>query len=305
MPLLRAVRHTAGMKRICCAGEVMVELAATDAPGVYRQGFAGDTLNTAIYLARDSGLRVQYLTRLGDDFLSSEILRFLAREGVETNSIHQVPGRQPGLYMIRNDDAGERHFSYWRNASPARQLFETPLAPTDADAFFFSGITLAVVQGHIDNLCATLQQLQQAGCHLVFDSNYRPALWRDPAAAQAACRRILPYCHTLMATLADDRILWQARSAEALADFYRDQGVREVVVRSEALKATVFHDAGQTTRQSRPVPAVDTTGAGDAFNAGYLAARYRGDPIRQCLAKGQALAARVVQHRGAILPREA
>ena len=74
--------------------------------GNLRQTFGGDTLNTAVYLARCGGshLRVHYATALGDDSLSAGLLERWAAEGVQTGLVQRLPGRLPGLYLIELDE---------------------------------------------------------------------------------------------------------------------------------------------------------------------------------------------------------
>lgn len=290
--------------QICCAGEVMLEMAATGAAGQYSRGVAGDSSNTAVYLAR-AGLPVSYLTRLGDDRYSAEIIEALRAEQIDDRLVTTCPGRQPGLYLIDNDPvAGERSFSYWREHSPARELFSAPLALDDVDVFYFTGITLAVTRADHDRLLTTLHALHEQGCRILFDPNYRPALWANVEQAREHCRAVLPLCDTVLPTLDDDRLLWSLDSAADSAAFYRDLGVEEVVVKGDELNTLVINTNQRFEQQATPVRAVDTSGAGDAFNAGYLAARLKGDDVPTAVTQAQALAARVVQHRGAILPHE-
>src|SRR5262245_44488040 len=110
--------------RVICVGEVMVELSRGN-DGRYGQAFGGDTFNTAVYLAR-AGVPAAYATAMGDDPYSDGLLALAAAEGVSTDLIMRVPGRMPGLYMIETDAKGERKFYYWRDTSPARELFELP-----------------------------------------------------------------------------------------------------------------------------------------------------------------------------------
>jgi 2-dehydro-3-deoxygluconokinase len=288
--------------RICCAGEVMVELAGTGGAGVYRQGFAGDSYNTAIYLARE-GLEVDYLTRLGDDSFSDAIFAELHEEGVGTGGIRRVAGRQPGLYIINNNEEGEREFHYWRDTSPARELFDQPLVLEPCRVYYFTGITLAVTRSGIENLTALLAGLKKLNTRIVFDPNYRPRLWQSVSQARESYREVLPYCDTVLPTLEDDGALWGIATPEESARIYRDYGASEIVVKGSGLVAHAFFGSETERRQAEMVKAVDTTGAGDSFNAAYLAARLRGSSVEAAIAAGQLLAAKVVQHRGALIPR--
>lgn len=288
--------------RICCAGEVMVELASEAEPGIYRQGLAGDSFNTAIYLSRQ-GLSVDYLTWLGDDIFSDDIIRQMQQEKVGSDFIRRLPGRQPGLYMTNNDQRGERQFTYWRDHSPVREMFDQPLSLDNCQAFYFTGITLAVTRSGIQNLRSLLIQLRQDGVTIIFDPNYRPQLWQSTLQAQQHYREILPYCDTVLPTLDDETLLWDINSVEGCADMYQSYGAKEVVVKDPKLMAHVFSGQEQVQRQAETISAVDTTGAGDSFNAAYLAARLRGGSIESSLLAAQTLAAAVVQHRGALLPR--
>src|SRR5438874_12313443 len=102
---------------VACIGECMVELSEQP-DGSLSRGFGGDTLNTAVYLAR-LGVAVDYVTALGDDPWSGEMLAAWHAEGIGTGLIVRVPGRLPGLYLISTDADGQRRFSYWRHSSPA------------------------------------------------------------------------------------------------------------------------------------------------------------------------------------------
>src|SRR3954466_46561 len=108
--------------RVISVGEAMIEMAR-QSDGRFAIGCSGDTFNTAVYLAR-AGLNVAYATALGDDRYSDDIVAMAKAEGVATDLILRAPGRLPGLYLIETAATGERSFSYWRDASPARELFE-------------------------------------------------------------------------------------------------------------------------------------------------------------------------------------
>jgi 2-dehydro-3-deoxygluconokinase len=281
----------------------MIELAAEPGGLLYRRDVAGDSFNTAVYLAR-AGLAVDYLSCLGDDSLSDEVLAALQEEGIGCSLIRRIPGGQPGLYLIHNDASGERRFSYWRQCSPVRQLFDRPFRLPLPGAFYFTGITLAVCRSGIDNLVDLLDDLRRQGCLLIFDPNYRPALWDDPGQARAYYRRVLSRCHWVLTTLEDDTLLWDIRDVAAGREYYQGLGVDELVIKTPDLTAHAFAGGSFVVQSAPRLPAVDTTGAGDSFNAGYLAVRLRGGELGPAVTAAQSLAANVVQHRGAIIPRE-
>ena len=280
----------------------MGELCALPGQNTYQLGVAGDSFNTAVYLAR-SGLATDYLTCLGDDDVSATIMARLHEEGIGSELVKTVPGRQAGIYLVRNDPDGERHFTYWRERSAARQLFDHSVEIKFASAFYFTGITLAVCRSGIANLVHLLAALKDRSCAVYFDPNYRPALWDSVEQARQAMRQVLPFCNAVFPTLDDEDALWGIDDASACNDFYRQLGIEEVVVKAPDLTAHVWGVDQYFCQRAARVEPVDTTGAGDAFNAGYLSVRLTGGDVEAAVAAAQSLAASVVQHQGALIPR--
>ncbi|MEO6396504.1 MAG: PfkB family carbohydrate kinase, partial [Devosia sp.] len=137
------------MKRFVSAGECMIEMSGGE-DGNYRLGFAGDTLNTAWYARAclPADWDVDYVTALGDDPYSQQMVDFFAENGIGTDHIQKVEGRRPGLYLIRQHD-GDRHFTYWRGQSAARAMADDDEALIQAfegaDLVYFSGISMAIL----------------------------------------------------------------------------------------------------------------------------------------------------------------
>ncbi|MDA9049564.1 sugar kinase [Pseudomonadales bacterium] len=288
---------------IVCAGEVMVEFSSLD-NHQWQQGFGGDTFNTAVYLGR-AGLNCAYMTRLGDDLFSIQVASIIAAEGLGTDHLEHIKNRQMGLYTITNRLDGERSFDYWRGLSPARELFAAHLTPPNCRYFYLSGITLAIVadQG-IEHLVTCLTALRARGTLIVFDPNYRPKLWTSVAEARQAYSQILPLCQIVMPALEDDIALWEISTLEESMALYQPFDLEELIIKAPDLSCHVVINDSHLTGTAIRVKATDTTGAGDSFNAGYLAARVQGENIPQAIQAAQQLAAQVVQHRGAIMPRQ-
>lgn len=298
--------------RVICVGEVMVELARGQ-DGRYSLGYGGDTFNTAVYLAR-AGVPVAYASALGTDPYSDGVIAFAQAEGVATDLIVRVPGRMPGLYLIETDESGERHFYYWRDTSPARELFELNDWARIAESLlgarlvYFSGITLSLYSNTgIGRLLATLDLARERGVKTAFDGNYRPQGWKgDVNRARTAFVEALKRVDIALPTFEDEAMLWGDASPGATVDRLQAFGIGEIVVKNGPNDALI---AAEGSRETLPVPEVvqpvDTTAAGDSFNAGYLAARLAGEAPVSAARAAHRLAAEKIRHRGAIMPRAA
>jgi 2-dehydro-3-deoxygluconokinase len=296
---------------IASIGEPMIELARSPlGPLTYDRRYGGDTLNTAVYLARllKPGVAcVQYVTRLGDDPLSDWMIEGFESEGIDCSLIMRVKDKRPGLYMIDTDAKGERSFSYWRQEAPARQLFEDPaLAPrlSDLDAIYTSGITLAILsdQGR-ERLIDLMRRLKAEGRVAAFDTNYRAKLWPAPEmAASWMIGAIAASTHVLPSSDDLDPIFGKEVSAETWVGKLAAMGAQEIVVKTGG---GPVHTGDGTIDLKRDEAPRDTTGAGDSFNAAYLAQRLTGHSITESVHKAHELASRVIQYPGAVIAREA
>lgn len=267
-------------------------------------GYGGDTLNTAIHLAR-AGHDVAYLTALGSDPLSADLKTKWAGEGLDTSLVMEHPSRGTGLYAISTDDAGERSFAYWRDASAAREMLALPGARDalgiagEADLVGFSLITLAILTNEArDALLAMARKVRDRGGQVAFDGNYRPRLWSGAEEARAA-RNAAIACATIgLPTLEDETALSGERDDAAVASHWQGLGCAETVVKLGAEGCRL--PDGCIVEPESVLSPVDTSGAGDAFNAGYLGARLNGADPTAAARAGHALAGWTIMRPGAI-----
>ena len=296
--------------RVASIGECMVEFSQ-HRDGLFARGCGGDTLNTALYLSR-LGIATYYVTALGDDGLSEAMLASWRDEGIATDEVMRVSGRLPGLYMIERDARGERSFLYWRDRAPAREFFDRA---DDAalerlarfDWLYFSGISLSLYgdSGRM-RLRELLAAARRNGGKIAFDGNYRPRGWHDLATARRAFADILPLVDLALPTLEDEQALFADADAQSCIARLRDAGIGEIVVKRGGLGCLIFAESDYAeVPPPKVVQPVDTTAAGDSFNAAYIAARLRGAPAVAAARAGHLLAGAVIMSPGAVIPREA
>ena len=293
-------------------GECMVEISGT-LPAPLQLSFAGDTFNTAAYLARlldKQGDRVEYLTGLGTDMLSLSMRAFFESCKVGIGYIRTIENRTPGLYLIEIAKGGERSFHYWRDEAAAK-FFLDDISRDDFvkellsfTGIYLSGISVAVLSEIGKSvLYDSLTEAKKSGLKIFFDSNYRPSLWPNRDVAQKAFERIIPLVDIALLTDTDITQLYNVQPGgiePLLARF----NLPEIVIKRGSEPCIIYHNGDCLGVPALKVPtAVDTTAAGDSFNAAYLAARLKGLPVKQAAQWGHQLAAQVIQHHGAIIDK--
>lgn len=296
------------MKRIVSIGECMVELAPVGAGKQFSLSYAGDTLNTAWYLRRllGSDCEVNYFSAVGTDALSNEMLNFFRQSGIGTEFILRRSGKGVGLYMIQLD-AGERSFYYWRSDSAARTLAADPVALQAAlcgvSLAYFSGITLAILpQEGRDNLLIALRRFRCGGGVVVFDPNLRPKLWTSFDEMRNMVMQAAGASDIVLPSYGDEAEWFGDDSPEATLRRYMGVEVQCCIVKNGSGQITACDGSQKIICDPiKDVTMVDTTAAGDSFNAGFVAARLIGAELFDAVQVGASLAAQVVTKRGALV----
>lgn len=300
------------MKKIVFIGECMIE---EHDDGQFRYG--GDTLNTALYLARtNKDINVCYATAVGIDHDSGLLLSQWKKEGINTSYCIGLVDKSPGRYKIQTNSLGERKFSYQRERSAARHYVEemptrlqNDLLEERIDYCYLSGISLAILsKPQRQKIYQLLAAFRGNGGKVIFDNNYRPQLWKK-SEALVEYDSIMRLTDIAFLTDEDEYQLYpDLQSVAAIIDRTRVFGVKEVIVKQGNNPCTIVTehnvkhvDAEQLDKSN----IVDTCAAGDAFAAGYLAKRLSGQPIIESATFAHQLAARVIQYSGAIIPQRA
>lgn len=298
--------------KLALIGECMVELQET-APGVTKQTFGGDTLNTAIYcarLARNLPLSVDYVTALGTDSFSDRMVNFWEQDGVGSSLVLRQPGETPGLYYIEVDDRGERVFHYWRSTAAAKKCFEYPQSGqlldklADYDAIYLSGISLAILTVESrSRLIKRLTELAALNTSIYYDCNYRPHLWESEEQAIEISKQLYKISDIVFLTVEEAEVLLEGEQGDAAHRKLKELGAGESVIKDGDKPCSIFSENRLVTIPAESVSqAVDTTAAGDSFSGVYLVARRYGCPAETAARMAHKTAAYVVRNRGAIAP---
>lgn len=295
-------------KNFLSIGEAMIEMAVIG-PDTYRRGFAGDTFNTAWYLAQilPNTWKTSYFTGLGKDTASDEMRAFGTAANVDMSPARDVAGKTVGLYMIHLDN-GERSFSYWRSDSAARQMAGDPAilraAFASADVLFFSGITMAVIlPEHRETFLTELASARKAGKTIVYDPNQRLRLWSDQAEMVSLNTKAAQVSDIVLPSFDEEQLFNGDETPEATIKRYQSLGVKTVVVKNGA-GAVTAQTLGEDIVIIEPnivKNVVDSTAAGDSFNAGFCASYVTGGSLSNAIKSGANLAGQVVQAHGALV----
>jgi 2-dehydro-3-deoxygluconokinase len=298
-------------KKVVLMGECMMELRQSGL-GVMQQSFAGDAYNTAVYLKRAFvHQQVSFMTSVGQDLVSQQMQQSFAGEDLDLQYVFAKSCNNPGIYLVQTDEQGERSFLYWREHSAARELMhfvdeETISELCDTDLFFFSGISLAVLEPTTrPAFWQMLQRLKNAGVQIAFDPNYRPRLWPDKKVAQDEFIRAFTLANIVLPGVEDFKQLYDLEELSDILEFCQPFDIGELVIKNGA--SSVYCQVASNlvhlpVEQVKKV--VDTTSAGDSFNGVYLGARLAGQDIEQALKLAAGAAGLVIQYPGAIIPAE-
>jgi 2-dehydro-3-deoxygluconokinase len=300
------------VQRITALGEPLLELNPTN-DGRINIAYGGDVANGLVCLARILVTRpvaLTVVTALGGSSYGGWLRKRLTSEGIAVGEPPAIAGEEPGIYGVPLVPRQGAAFSYWRHHSAARMFLQTAALQDferllgQPDLLLVTGITLALCSSaSFAQLCQWVERHQHE-CSIVFDTNFRRALWPSEATARERIGRFGTFASVIATSMDDEKALWQAN------------GVAEIVERLGGSSVELLIRHGQdgcfvaTSKEYTHVPAVvaqvvDTAGAGDSHLAGYLAARVAGiDPLTAAqFANG--VAAVIVGQRGSAASEDA
>ncbi|MEB3287116.1 MAG: sugar kinase [Vampirovibrionales bacterium] len=273
-------------------GEAMVELSCLGDmrfANTMNKSFGGDTFNTLI-AAQRLGSKTAYVTRLGSDPFAYMLRDAMIKEGVNVNQTRISQTRtnpnkpqaneslsgagQTGLYITSVGHDGERTFCYYRKNSAATALSPEDLNPdaiTSAKVVFASGVTLAISESARQTVHRAFKIARDNNVTTALDINYRESLWKGVSHALDALNELLPLVDVILPSTPDDtQGLIGFSKPEQIIDYFLFKGVQVVAVKAGRDGCYIGYKKEVIHVPALVVQAVDTTGAGDAFNGGFL-----------------------------------
>lgn len=282
----------------------MLELAP-EGNDLYKAGFAGDTFNTVWYVAQISrgSISPAYLTAVGDDATSREMVDFIKAAGIAP-LVKTRTGKSVGLYKISVKN-GERSFSYWRSDSAARTLASDigDLPVARGDIVYFSGITLAILPpDDRKKLIEALLSAKSNGALVVFDPNLRPRLWNTTEDMKDWTTKGAEIAEICLPSFEDESVYFGDSTPEDTCARYASNGSPIVVVKNGPQPVVLLENGVRQEVDIAPVAnVVDTTAAGDSFNAMLLLKYAEGMPIADAVSLASRLSAEVISKPGALV----
>ena len=291
---------------VCSIGEAMIEISNIK-NSLYNQSFAGDTLNFCNYLDKKK-LNAFFLSAIGKSEINQSLLDFVKSKKISTKYIKKINQFEVGLYLIKNKDNGEKQFFYWRDESAAKQYFNNIdflnlyKELKNFDYIYFSGITLSIIHiSKLNNFIKLLKQLKGKKIKIVFDFNIRPSRW-NKKNLNIFLDSVLKFVDICFLS-GEDMNYWKNKNnIKSYEQIVRKYKLKHSIFRKNAKFTYVFLNKTRYVFKNKLLKTVvDTSGAGDGFNAAYLSNFIvNNDPVL-ALKAGSSLGSKIVMKKGAIV----
>ena len=291
---------------VCSIGEAMIEISNIK-NSLYNQSFAGDTLNFCNYLDKKK-LNAFFLSAIGKSEINQSLLDFVKSKKISTKYIKKINQFEVGLYLIKNKDNGEKQFFYWRDESAAKQYFNNIdfinlyKELKNFDYIYFSGITLSIIHvSKLNNFIKLLKLLKSKKIKIVFDFNIRPTRW-NKKNLNNFFDSVLKFVDICFIS-GEDMSYWKNKNGiKSYEQIVRKYKIKHSIFRKNAKFTYVLLDKNKYVFKNKFLKkVVDTSGAGDGFNAAYLSNFIvNNDPVL-ALKAGSSLGSKIVMKKGAIV----
>ena len=260
---------------------------------------AGAESNVAVGLVK-LGHSSGWMSKLGNDEFGQFILRELRGEGVDVSSVLTSDTHPTGIMFKQFTNDKDSSVFYYRNNSAASTFSRDELDKKyiqDAKILLISGITPALSKSCEETTLEAMRFAKEQGILVCFDPNIRRKLWSEQRAKEVL-EPLLSLSDIVLLGEDEAQLLMGLSNPTEIVSALRKRGVRWIGIKQGSKGAYVADQNTEHPIPSYPVTVVDTIGAGDAFNAGFLSGLLENKPIRICGKMGAMMGALAVSSYG-------
>ena len=292
--------------KICAIGECMMEL--TNAKhALYSQSIAGDTLNFTSYLDKKI-FNTSYFTAVGTSDVSKRVISFLQKQKIKTNLVSRISSHEIGLYLIENSKVGEKIFYYWRDNSAAKFFFNNQNIKQYQNQLkkfqyvYFSGITLSLFDNNnFHKFLSLIEFLKKKQIKIIFDFNIRIKRWSKKKLF-SYFSKILPFVDILFASGEDLNFFKSDASLKTFKNLIQKYNIEHGIYRNNArLNYSFYKDKRYFIKNKIKNKVIDTSGAGDGYNAVYISKFIKFNDPQKALHAASEIGAKIIMKKGAIV----
>lgn len=266
----------------------------------YRSRLAGAESNTAIGLAK-LGISSSWMSRLGTDEFGQYVLNMIRAEGVDTSAVVMDPEHRTGIMFKQREYGGETTVYYYRENSAASHLRPQDLKEEwfqGAEYLHLSGITPVLSRDCLETVLAAVAMAHKNGIKISFDPNIRKKLWNGQNYTDLF-RELTFDANVVMMGLEEAEVLFGTNEIPVILDTVFSMGeAQAVAIKDGGNGATVASREEQYHIPPFPCKPLEPVGAGDGFNAGFLAGLIEKRPLQVCGQMGGIAGALATQSTG-------
>ena len=293
--------------KICSIGECMIEITNTYNNN-FQQSFAGDTLNFCSYLNKKN-FNVDYLSSVGKSEINKDFFNLLKSKKISKKLIHIHPHNETGLYLIKNDKNGEKNFYYWRDNSAAKNYLnelnyqKLEIILKKYHYIYFSGITLSIISKNKQkDFCNLIKKLKEYNVKIIFDLNIRIKRWPNKKYLNASINLFLPFIDILFSTGEDIKNWKNNDNLSFFNKLIKSNKINHAIFRKNAsLNYAILNDQIYKVTNKVHKMIVDSSGAGDGYNAAYISEFLTSGDVYRSLQASHLLGSKIVMKKGAII----
>jgi len=297
-----------GALDVVTVGEAMAMFVACETGPLeevsqFTRQVAGAELNVAIGLSR-LGLKVGWASRVGDDVFGRFVLKQLEKEQINAGQV-TVDNRFPTGFQLKSKELGGKdpRVEYFRKGSAASHLSVADFNPDYFGAarhLHLSGVAAALSDTSLALSKFAASEMRKAGKTISFDPNLRPVLWSSEQQMRKEINALAFAADWVLPGLGEGQLLTGQQTPAGIADFYLEQGVKAVVIKTGPDGAWFKSASGEQAQVAacKVENVVDTVGAGDGFAVGLISALLEGLSLEQAVKRGNKIGSLAVQAVG-------